>query len=111
MNYAAGWLNTQHNFLAWMAEPDIADWPSRCRLCVGRVDVGSAGAHLGPPRVIVESSEHTHPLELLDRFGRPPLRERDGVVDLTLAGRMPDYFATAAAHLVNRPGDVDPPTG
>ncbi len=45
VNYAAGWLNTQRGFLAWMAEPDLADWLSTCRLSA----FGNAGPYLGDP--------------------------------------------------------------
>jgi hypothetical protein len=45
VNYAAGWHNTQRGFLSWMAEPDVADWLSTCRLSV----FGNAGPHLGDP--------------------------------------------------------------
>src|SRR5690606_9917843 len=44
-NYAAGWLNTQRGFLTWMAEPDLAEWLSTCRLTA----FGNAGPHLGSP--------------------------------------------------------------
>ena len=44
-NYAAGWLNTQRGFLSWMAEPDLADWLSTCRLS----PFGNAGPYLGDP--------------------------------------------------------------
>ena len=43
VNYAAGWLNTQRGFLSWMAEPDLADWLSTCRLSA----FGNAGPYLG----------------------------------------------------------------
>ena len=45
VNYAAGWLNTQRGFLSWMAEPDLADWLSTCRLSA----FGNAGPYLGDP--------------------------------------------------------------
>jgi hypothetical protein len=45
VNYAAGWLNTQRGFLSWLAEPDIADWISTCRLSA----FGNAGPYLGDP--------------------------------------------------------------
>ena len=45
VNYAAGWLNTQRGFLSWLAEPDIADWMSTCRLSA----FGNAGPYLGDP--------------------------------------------------------------
>jgi NAD(P)-binding Rossmann-like domain len=45
VNYAAGWLNTQRGFLAWMAEPDLAEWLSTCRLS----PFGNAGPYLGDP--------------------------------------------------------------
>lgn len=44
-NYAAGWLNTQRGYLTWMAEPDLAEWLSTCRLTA----FGNAGPHLGSP--------------------------------------------------------------
>jgi hypothetical protein len=43
VNYAAGWLNTQRGFLSWMAEPDVAEWLSTCRLSV----FGNVGPYLG----------------------------------------------------------------
>jgi hypothetical protein len=45
VNYARGWLNTQRGFLAWMTEPDLADWLSTCRLSA----FGNAGPYLGDP--------------------------------------------------------------
>lgn len=45
VNYAAGWLNTQRGFLSWMAEPDLAEWLSTCRLS----PFGNAGPYLGDP--------------------------------------------------------------
>jgi hypothetical protein len=45
VNYAAGWLNTQRGFLLWMAEPDLAEWLSTCRLS----PFGNAGPYLGDP--------------------------------------------------------------
>ena len=45
VNYAAGWCNTQRGFLRWMAEPDIAEWLSTCRLSA----FGNAGPYLGDP--------------------------------------------------------------
>ena len=45
VNYAAGWLNTQRGFLLWLAEPDLADWLSTCRLS----PFGNAGPYLGDP--------------------------------------------------------------
>jgi hypothetical protein len=45
VNYAAGWLNTQRGFLSWIAEPDLAEWLSTCRLS----PFGNAGPYLGDP--------------------------------------------------------------
>jgi NAD(P)-binding Rossmann-like domain len=45
VNYAAGWLNTQRGFLSWMAEPDLAEWLSTCRLSA----FGNAGPYLDDP--------------------------------------------------------------
>ncbi|MBV8220378.1 MAG: hypothetical protein JO325_18075, partial [Solirubrobacterales bacterium] len=45
LNYAAGWLNTQRAFLSWMAEPDLAEWLSTCRLSA----FGNAGTYLSDP--------------------------------------------------------------
>ena len=44
-NYARGWATTQRAVGAWMAEPDINDWLSRCRLG----PLGNAGDHLREP--------------------------------------------------------------
>jgi hypothetical protein len=41
VNYAAGWLNTPRGFLLWLAEPDLADWLSTCRLSA----FGNAGPY------------------------------------------------------------------
>jgi hypothetical protein len=38
-------LNTQSGFLSWLAEPDIADWLSTCRLSA----FGNAAPYLGDP--------------------------------------------------------------
>jgi hypothetical protein len=45
VNYAAGWLNTQRGFLLWLAEPDLADWLSTCRLSPW----GNAAPYLAEP--------------------------------------------------------------
>lgn len=45
VNYAAGWLNTQRGLGSWMAEPDLADWLSTCRLS----PFGNAGPYLADP--------------------------------------------------------------
>lgn len=46
-NYAAGWLNTQRGLRSRMAEPDLADWLSTCRLS----PLGNAGPHLQDPAI------------------------------------------------------------
>jgi hypothetical protein len=45
VNYAAGWLNTQRGFLLWLAEPDLAEWLSTCRLSPW----GNAAPYLAEP--------------------------------------------------------------
>lgn len=44
-NLARGWAITQRAVGAWMAEPDINDWLSRCRLS----PLGNAGEYLSEP--------------------------------------------------------------
>ena len=41
-NYARAWATTQRAVGAWMAEPDVNDWLTRCRLG----PLGNAGEHL-----------------------------------------------------------------
>jgi hypothetical protein len=43
--YARGWATTQRAVGAWMAEPDVNDWLTRCRLG----PLGNAGEHLVEP--------------------------------------------------------------
>jgi hypothetical protein len=44
-NYARGWATTQRAVAAWMAQPDVNDWMTRCRLS----PLGNAGEHLREP--------------------------------------------------------------
>ena len=67
-NYARGWATTQRAVGAWMAEPDINDWLSRCRLG----PLGNAGEHLQEPaaveslmRMLASQSAAIDNLELL----------------------------------------------
>jgi len=43
--FARGWATTQRAVGAWMAEPDLNEWLSRCRLS----PLGNAGEHLTAP--------------------------------------------------------------
>lgn len=47
-NLARGWAITQRAVGSWMAEPDVNDWLTRCRLS----PLGNAGAHLAEPAVM-----------------------------------------------------------
>jgi hypothetical protein len=44
-NVARGWATTQRAVAAWMAEPDVNDWLTRCRLS----PLGNAADHLKEP--------------------------------------------------------------
>jgi hypothetical protein len=44
-NLARGWATTQRAVRAWMAEPDLNEWLSRCRLS----PLGNAGEYLSDP--------------------------------------------------------------